>query len=61
MTTAAELIDSTNCADLQHANEELQRQNNILTGRVQRLNALLVLRERKINNQAVIIDTQAAT
>ena len=43
-------------ADLRSANEELQRQNDILTGRVQRLNALLVLRERQIDNQAGVIE-----
>lgn len=56
MTTAAELLARTDCADLRAANEDLQRQNDILAGRVQRLNALLVLREREIDNQTAAIE-----
>ena len=48
MTTAAELLAQTDCADLRKANESLQRQNDILTGRVHRLNAQLELRDREI-------------
>lgn len=46
MTPPAELLAQTDYADLQRANEDLQRQNDMLTGRVQRLNALLVEKER---------------
>lgn len=60
MTTAAELLARTDCADLRRDNEDLQRQNDVLTGRVARLNALLVIKEREAEAmEAAIITLQA--
>ena len=60
MTTAAELLARTDCDDLRRENAELQRQNDILTGRVQRLNTLLVLRERRDRGAAQRRDRRGA-
>jgi hypothetical protein len=49
MTTAAELSARTDCADLRAANEELQRQNDILTGSCHRLNKLIDAKDKEID------------
>jgi peptidoglycan hydrolase CwlO-like protein len=61
MTSAAELAAQTACADLRAKLECVNRQNDTLAGRVQRLNALLVVYERERDERETQIAARNAT
>jgi hypothetical protein len=48
MTTGAEAIATTNCADLRLKLECVNRQNDVLASRVMRLNGLILARDNEI-------------
>jgi len=60
MTTAAEAILATDCADLANKLACVNRQNDILASRVMRLNGLIVARDNEITAlQVQLGDLQA--